>query len=566
MEHPDSSVLLTLGLLLALALFWGKIAVLLRLPQVTAYLFVGIVLGPSLLNLVPQQHVVFLEPLTELAVALVLFSLGCQFPLNRARRIFRRVARLSAGELLATLLAVTLGLWLMGQPWEIAVLLGTLALATAPATTVLVLKETESEGVITEYAQALVAVNNFVAIVAFEIVFLSIDLAHGAIGTGVGAKLAELARNLAGSLGLGLAAGLIISYCFGLVGSRHRLVFLVAMATSLLGLCNVLDTSYMLTFLATGFITANTCYFTRHILAELDRLTGLLCVVFFATSGVELEISALMNVGLIGLGYVVLRCAGKYFGVFLAAERQHEQPVVRRWLGVTLVSQAGAAIALAAIATERDAELGRYLQTIILGTVPFFEVAGPILIRQAVLRAGEVPLAYAIPHTGTDLLEQSRVIWNRALLAFGFDPWHRHSNATLTVQQVMRKNVRPLQESFTFEEVLSFIEHSRDNAYPVVNAGREVVGVIRYRELSHALVDRTLGTLVRAADVATSVGQVLYPDEPVQRAMKLFRTSKDDCLPVIARDDPHQMLGIVRRRDILRLLIRRQSGSNDASH
>ena len=130
----------------------------------------------------------------------------------------------------------------------------------------------------------------------------------------------------------------------------------------------------------------------------------------------------------------------------------------------------------------------------------------------------------------------------------------------------MRKNIRPLQESFTFEEVLSFIEHSRDNAYPVVNAGREVVGVIRYRELSHALVDRTLGTLVRAADVATSVGQVLYPDEPVQRAMKLFRTSKDDCLPVIARDDPHQMLGIVRRRDILRLLIRRQSGSNDASH
>ena len=86
MEHPDSSVLLTLGLLLALALFWGKIAVLLRLPQVTAYLFVGIVLGPSLLNLVPQQHVVFLEPLTELAVALVLFSLGCQFPINRARR------------------------------------------------------------------------------------------------------------------------------------------------------------------------------------------------------------------------------------------------------------------------------------------------------------------------------------------------------------------------------------------------------------------------------------------------------------------------------------------------
>ena len=357
-----------------------------------------------------------------------------------------------------------------------------------------------------------------------------------------------------------------MSYCFGLVGQEHRLVFLVAIAATLLGLCETLDASYMLAFLAMGVVTANTCYYTRHILAELDRLTGLLCVVFFATSGVELEIGALMSVGLIGMAYIVLRCAGKYFGIFLAADRRHEQPVVRRWLGVTLVSQAGAAIALSAIAAQRDPELGRYLQTIILGTVPFFEIAGPILIRQAVLRAGEVPLAYAIPHAGADLFEQLRIVWNRAVLAFGFDPWHRHSNANLTVQQIMRKNIHPLMDSFTFDEVLAFIEHSRDNTYPVVNANREVVGVIRYRELSQALVDHSLGPLVRAADIATPQGKVLYPDDPVERACKLFNTSKDDCLPVVAREEPQQLLGIVRRRDVLRLLIRRQPGSGGAAH
>ena len=167
--------------------------------------------------------------------------------------------------------------------------------------------------------------------------------------------------------------------------------------------------------------------------------------------------------------------------------------MVRRWLGVTLVSQAGAAIALSAIAAQRDPELGRYLQTIILGTVPFFEIVGPILIRQAVLRASEVPLAYAIPHTGADLLEQLRIVWNRAVLALGFDPWRRRSNADLTVQQIMRKNIHPLMDSFTFDEVLAFIEHSRDNTYPVVNANREVVGVIRYRELSQALVGPLAG-------------------------------------------------------------------------
>ncbi len=361
-------------------------------------------------------------------------------------------------------------------------------------------------------------------------------------------------------------AGLIVSYGFGLVGARHRLVFLVAIAAMLLGLCTVFDTSYMLAFLAMGIVTANTCYYTRYILAELDRLTGLLCVVFFTTSGVELEIDALIGAGLIGVAYIVLRCLGKYFGIFLAADRRHEQPVVRRWLGVTLVSQAGAAIALSAIAAQRDPELGRYLQIIILGTVPFFEIVGPILIRQAVLRAGEVPLAYAIPHAGTDLIEQMRIVWNRALLAFGFDPWQQHSNASLTVQQIMRKNVRPLLDTFTFDEVLAFIEHSRDNTYPVINANREVVGVIRYRELSQALVDHSLGPLVRATDLSTPLGKVLHPDDPVQRASKLFDTSKDDCLPVITREEPHQMLGIVRRRDMLRLLIRRQSGSGGAAH
>jgi len=566
MPPADWEVLLTLGVLLAVALFFGKIASLLHLPHVTAYLLVGVVFGPSVLNLVPQHHVALLEPLTELAVALVLFSLGCQFPFNRARRVFSRVARLSLGELAATFLAVTVGLCLLGQPVAIAVLLGTLALATAPATTALVLKEAESEGTITEYAQAMVVANNLVAIIAFELVFLAIELSRPAQGVSAATKLAELAQDLGSSLGLGAVAGLLVGYCFGVVSPKHRLVFLVAIATALLGLCQTLGAPYMLAFLAMGAATANTCYYTREILAELDRLTGLLCVVFFATSGVELEIGALVGVGVIGAAYIVLRCAGKYFGVFFLANRRRDRPLVRRWLGLTLFSQAGAAIALSAIAAQRDAALGSYLQTIILGTVPFFEIIGPILIRQAVIRAGEVPLAYAIPHGGADLAEQLRTVWNRALLALGLDPWRRHADGQLTVQQIMRRNVQPLLDSVTFDEVLAFIEHSRDNTYPVVNAHRELVGVIRYRELSQALVDRNMAQLVRATDLATSPGKLLYPDDSLERAHALFKLSKDDCLAVVGREEPAQLQGIVRRRDLVRLLIRRQPGGAATAH
>jgi CBS domain-containing protein len=196
------------------------------------------------------------------------------------------------------------------------------------------------------------------------------------------------------------------------------------------------------------------------------------------------------------------------------------------------------------------------VQTVILGTVVVFEIAGPLLIRQAVLRSGEMPLAHAVHHPGVSPVEQLRTVFNGLLMAFGFDPWHGQSETDLTVNQIMRKNVMSVPHSATFDEVVSCIEHSRNNTFPVVDSSGELIGVIRYRELSHALFDRELGTLVRAADVTTPAGRVLYPDEPISRASSIFAASKDDCIPVVSADPPMRLLGVVRRRDVLRLLVR----------
>ena len=203
MANADPQVVLVLGLLLTVSLFAGKIAIFLRLPRVTAYLLVGLIFGPSLVGLASSRHVTLLEPLVELAVALVLFHLGCQFPLHRARRILKHVLRLSFGEMSATFVIVALGIWLLGPRWEIALLLGILAVATAPATTILVLKETESDGTLTEYTQALVAVNNIAAIVGFEIAFLAIELHRNVESAAVAVRFLELFRDLVGSFGLG---------------------------------------------------------------------------------------------------------------------------------------------------------------------------------------------------------------------------------------------------------------------------------------------------------------------------------------------------------------------------
>ena len=565
-------VTLMLGVLLAAALLAGGLGDVLRLPKVTSYLLVGVLLGPWGLHLITGDPaaadapptglsvtVAQIEPLTELAIALVLFNLGCHFPFARARRISRRVMRLSLGELGLTFVLVAVGLFLLGESWARVLLLGALALATAPATTILVLKESESEGPLTEYTNALVAVNNLACIVLFELLLLAIHFVRdGLSGFVLLGQLGLLVGDLLGSLLLGVGAGLIVSYCYGLVADARRIVLLIAVAMLLLGTCQASGVPYLVTFLAMGVTVANTSYHTRQVLAELDRLTGLLCVVFFVTHGAELDIGALRTVGVIGAGYIVFRLSGKYFGIFLAARASGEEPVVCRWLGTSLMAQAGVAIALSAMAAARDPELCKPVQTIVLGTVVFFEIVGPLLIRQSVLRAGEVPLAHAIHHSGTDPLDQLRTVWNRLLIALGYNPWKNRCAADLTVKELMRKNVKAVSQSATFDEVVAYIEHSRDNAYPVINSSGHLMGVIRYRELTGALFDRGVGQLVRAADMTTPAGRVLYPDDSAARAYDLFQVSKDDCIAVVTRETPQQLLGIVRRRDVLRMLIRGQ--------
>lgn len=557
MPYPEwTIVVLTLGLLLGASLLAGLLAESLHLPRVTAYLLTGLLLGPSILEVIPKEQLELLDPLAKLAMALVLFSMGCHFPLSHFRRILRRVLRLSAGELGLTFLLVTGGLYFFGVTWQVGVLLGALALATAPATTILVLKETESEGPLTEYTTALVALNNFAAILFFELLFLFVHFVEGKLTLPISSQLGQLAMDVAGSISLGIAGGLVISYACGLLAFDSWFVALVAVTTAVLGTCQWLTIPYLLAFLAMGMTVANASEFAGRIVGELDRMTGLLCVVFFVVHGAELNLAALVQAGWVGAGYVVLRFCGKYFGIYFVAGASHEERPVRTWLGAALVSQAGAAIALSAIATQRDPALGEYLQTIILGTVVVFEIAGPILIRQAVLHSGEIPVAHVIHHTATTPLEQFQAVWNRLLIAVGRDPRQRQTPTEATVQQFMRKNVQGIPLSATFDEVVEFIERSHDNTYPVVGELGELAGVIRYEDLRNELFDMDLAGLVRAEDLTVAPRQTLFPDDPVSRAWDRFRRTRDDCIAVVSREKPHKHLGVLRRRDILRFFFR----------
>jgi Kef-type K+ transport system membrane component KefB len=580
LNSPDWYLALTVGLLLGAALLAGLVARVLHLPSVTAYLLVGLALGPHtpLLSFVewcaerlgfslslagyhiPAEHLDSLEPVGNFAIALVLFNMGCHFPLSSYRRIVKRLLPMSLGELATTMVLVTGGMWLLGifqsdtgLNWQIAVLFGALALATAPATTVLVLKENRSEGPLTEFTTGLVALNNLASIIIFEFLFVLVHATRGA-NISIGAEYLELTRNLLVATLLGMISGLAVSFFCGILQSTRWLVLLTAVIAPLMAMCELLNVPYLLTFLTMGATVASTSDLADEISETLDRLTGLLCVVFFVIHGAAMDLSRLFAAGTVGVAYITLRCTGKYFGVYFTADAHRDGPQVKRWLGSALLSQAGAAIALSAIAVDRDRVLGQQLQDIILGTVVFFEIAGPILVRTAVLRAGEVPVAAAILHTTSSPIEQLRSMTFRIMQAFGINLLKSSPADRLDVNRVMRRNVKPLLASAQFDEVLDHIEHSHDNTYPVVTDANELIGIIRYPDVRDVIFDPTLKTLVDAEDLAVPVKKVLKQNETLGEAWRLLKDGRDDCVPVVTTDMPHQYVGVVRRRDLLRLL------------
>ena len=436
-----SNPLLAFGALVAFAIFLGFLGDWLRLPRVTAYLISGVIVGPSLLGLIKHSELHHITPVADLAMALVLFNLGSHFSISFLAKLRQHIVQVAFGDSLMTAVIVALGLILLGQDVVVALMLGCLAMATAPATTVLVLKELRSEGPVTESAQALVAINNLTTIIAFELIMLLL-MSFGNQGTGgFQAQLRSFAWVFIGSTLLGATLGLALSFSAGFLSAGNWLTVLLAAAMIGLGLCGLFPMSYMLTFLLAGFVFANSAQNNEQDLAESEKITSLLCVAFFAIHGAELRLDQFLQLGLLGSAYIVLRVVGKYLGIHLGARWSHESPEVRTWLGAAMLSQAGAAIALSAVAVTRNRDMFQPVQTVILGSVIVFEILGPLLIRAAVVNSGEVPIAHVARHSSLSFVDQLRTMWWKIKSSLGDDPLPMIAAQDMTVGSLTRTRV-----------------------------------------------------------------------------------------------------------------------------
>ncbi len=551
-----TNIIFAVGFLLVVALVGAILSERIRVPKVTAYLLVGLAVGPHGAGLLRAEHVDSLEPFNDLAMALVLFNLGCQFPLDRFRSLLRRLVPISIGEQGACFLLVGIASGVATGSATIGLLLGIMAMATAPATTVLVLKEAQSRGPVTDLCGGLVAFNNLTCILVFELAYVGIQITGGGEVDSIASQLGGLFGGLAGAAAIGVISGLLVSFCCGLLANKRWLVLLLGSMALVLGACELSEVPYLLAFLMMGLTVVNTSPDAPAITKVLGQATTLLCVMFFVLHGTHLDIHAFVSAGVIGVLYILTRMLGKYVGVWIVANRRNEPDDVKNWLGPTLMAQAGVAIALSASIVERGVDNAREIQTIILGSVVFFEIVGPLLIRHAVYHAGEMPLGHAIHHSSMTPREQLDVMWNRFLVAIGNAPETPESPQELKVESLVSTDVQALPSAAELGDVIEHIEHSHDNVFPVVDAAGIPTGLIRYAAISGAVFDPDCTDVVCADDLAEPLVHSVEPSDSLESLVRLFNSVADDCVVVTDPDGNGRFHGVVRRSDVMNLLIR----------
>ena len=394
-----------ISLLLAASLAAGRIAKLVNLPNVTAYLITGLLIGPYCCNFISESVVESFSLITTVALGFIAFSIGGEFKIENIKRIGKKVVTITFFQALTTVLFVDIGLFVLAAFNVLhiseAIILGAIATATAPAATVMVVKQYKAKGPVSEALLPVVALDDAIGLVVFAISH-SIAAAIYNPETQISVKtiiidpLLEIVISLAVGFVLGLLLAIVIKF-FHSRGNKLSLmlvcVFLcVGASIAFKEFWNISLSSLLLCMMA-GATFTNLRTDSIENTALLDRWATPVLILFFALSGAELNVGIIAGVGVVGIVYLLTRCAGKWFGAWLGATVTKSDNNIRKYLGVALFPQAGVAIGMAQIIATDFPEISQTITTVVLCATLIYELFGPVLTKIALQKAGEIEKA-----------------------------------------------------------------------------------------------------------------------------------------------------------------------------
>lgn len=406
--------LFSLSIAMMAGLLMSRAAKALKLPAVTAYLVGGILIGPYVLGRLGVSGLGFVDAANvkeysifcDVALGFIAFDIGNEFRLKQLRAIGRQATVIAFTQALTATFfvdAALIGLhFLMPDvvTLPMALVLGAIATATAPAATLMVVRQYKAKGPLTDILLPIVALDDAIGLVVFAI---STGIA-GAIASGslsIVSILVEPLLEVVLSLLLGSLMGWMLTIAERYFESNSRrlsiiitfVIFTVALSMLKFEVGGIeIGFSSLLVCMMLGTIFCNICDFSEDMMARADKWTAPLFVLFFVLSGAELELGVFRSMAIVGIGvtYIVFRSGGKYLGAYVGAKWMKCSDTIRNYLGITLLPQAGVALGMSLTVTETMGETGHLIRNITLFSVLIYELAGPMLTKIALMRAGEI--------------------------------------------------------------------------------------------------------------------------------------------------------------------------------
>ena len=409
---PTASILLSLSIALLAGLLLSRLAKKVQLPAVSAYLIAGVLIGPFMLGAlgipgigITENQIEGFGIISDLALGFIAFSMGNEFRLAQLKKIGKQATIIGVFQALFT--TVVVDVVLIGLHFIIpdklslpsAIVLASVATATAPAATLMVVKQYKAKGPVTDVLLPVVALDDAVGLVVFAISFgVAKSIATGAVD--VLSVILEPLLEILLSLALGFVMGLLFTLCERYFHSRSKrmavtvtfVMMTVAISSLQFQIGSVhISFSSLLACMMLGTVFCNFCDVSEELMERADRWTTPVLILFFVISGAGLELSVFADatVVVIGIVYIIARSLGKYFGAGISARLTKSDPNIIKYLGITLLPQAGVALGMAIKAMELGPD-GAIVRNITLFAVMIYEIIGPFLTKIVLTKAGDI--------------------------------------------------------------------------------------------------------------------------------------------------------------------------------
>ena len=408
--------LLSIAIAMTAGLFVSRLAKLFKLPAVTGYLIGGILVGPYVLGLLGIDGLGFIDHhavsslglISDVALGFIAFAIGNEFRLSQLKRTGKQATVIGIIQaVVATLLvdAALIGMhFILGPeklPLPVAIILGAIASATAPAATLMVVRQYKAEGKLTDLLLPIVALDDAVGLVIFAVSFGIAKAVASGGALDVISILVNPMLEIILSLVLGAVMGILFSLAEKFFKSNSKrlslavtaVILTVALAKLKFEIGHVhIGFSSLLVCMMLGTVFCNVCDFSEEIMTKTEKWTAPLLMLFFVLSGAELELSVFTDLIIVAIGvvYILFRSAGKILGAFWSACMVKCDANIKKYLGITLLPQAGVALGMASIARAELGELGVMVGNIVLFGVLIYELVGPLMTKIALTKAGDI--------------------------------------------------------------------------------------------------------------------------------------------------------------------------------